>query len=114
MCDISILSGDDSMTFPMMAVGGQGVISVASNIVPDRVSAMVSKAAAGEYEEARKLHYELWPLFKGLFMETNPIPVKTALEMMGRISGTLRLPMSALEEENRGRLEALLKQTGLV
>jgi 4-hydroxy-tetrahydrodipicolinate synthase len=114
ICDIEILSGDDSMTFPMMAVGAQGVISVASNVAPDMVAGMVKAALTGDYNTAREEHYKLWSLFKGLFIETNPIPVKAALHLMGKINGKMRLPMSEISEGNREKVKAILKGVGLV
>jgi 4-hydroxy-tetrahydrodipicolinate synthase len=114
LSDIQILSGDDSMTFPMIAVGGQGVISVASNVAPAAVTAMVKAANAGDFPAARRMHYALWDLFKGLFIETNPIPVKTALELMGRAPARLRLPLSAIEDKNLVKLQAMLKAAKLI
>lgn len=114
LCDIAILSGDDSMTFPMIAVGAQGVISVASNVAPDKVCEMVRLANEGSIGQARKKHYELWGLFKGLFIETNPIPVKAALAMMGKIREVLRLPLSEMSESNKGKLKDILQQLGIV
>jgi len=114
LCDIDILSGDDSMTFPMIAVGGQGVISVASNVAPARVGAMVNAALEGDYARAREEHYALWDLFKGLFIETNPIPVKTALAMMGKIEEVFRLPLSEMGEANRRKIEEIMRRLGLL
>ena len=114
LCSIDILSGDDSMTFPMIAVGGQGVISVASNVVPERVSAMVSYAESGDFANGRKEHFALWDLFKGLFIETNPIPVKTALSLMGKAGGNLRLPLSEMEEANREKLRKILAEMNIL
>lgn len=109
LCDITILSGDDSLTLPLMSIGGKGVISVLSNIIPDRVKALTTAALAGDYATARRLHVELFPLFKGMFIETNPIPIKTAMAMAGRDTGELRLPMCELSEGNRAGLQKLLK-----
>ena len=114
LCGITILSGDDSLTVPLMSIGGKGVISVLSNLVPDRVKAMVDAAGAGDFATARQLHVALFPLFKGMFVETNPIPIKTAMAMCGHDSGQLRLPLCELAQENRGGLERLLKQHGLL
>jgi 4-hydroxy-tetrahydrodipicolinate synthase len=114
MCDIAILSGDDSMTFPMIAVGAQGVISVASNVTPDMVSKMVAAALDGDFDAARSQHYKLWKLFKGLFVETNPIPVKTALQLMGKINGKMRLPMSEISDGNREKVKAILADLELL
>ncbi len=114
LCDIDILSGDDSLTYPMISVGGQGVISVVSNVAPKEMSEMVGLALEGKYGEARTAHYRLWNLFKDMFIETNPIPVKAALEMMGLINGKLRLPLSEIEQSNREKLKKTLKDLSLV
>jgi 4-hydroxy-tetrahydrodipicolinate synthase len=95
-----ILSGDDGLTLPILSLGGRGVISVAANIVPDRMSIMVNAALAGDYETARKIHFEIAPLIRALFLETNPIPVKKAAELIGLASGHLRLPLAPLSEAN--------------
>lgn len=113
LCDITVISGDDSLTLPMMAVGGQGVISVAANIVPGAVSRMVHNALDGKWDEARKDHYELYSLFQMMFIETNPIPVKTALAMMGKVREEFRLPLCGLTAGNRVKLEELLGRYGL-
>lgn len=109
-CDIEVLSGDDSLTLPMMAVGAVGVISVASNVAPGPVSEMVHAALAGDWEKARKLHRRLHPLFADLFIETNPIPVKAALAMMGRIEEVYRLPLCEMTPVNRNQLERTLRE----
>jgi len=92
----TILSGDDSLTLPFMAVGAEGVISVASNVAPRQVADMVKVFAVGKTEAARQLHFQLYPIFKDLFIETNPIPVKAALAMMGQIAEEYRLPLVPL------------------
>lgn len=112
--DFSVLSGDDSMTFPMMAVGGEGVISVASNLVPAEVSEMVHRALEGDLEGSRKIHYRLLKLFNNLFLETNPIPVKTALRLMGKPAGFFRSPMCEMEESNLEILKSTLCDLGLI
>lgn len=109
-----VLSGDDAWAFPLMSLGGVGVISVASNEVPDRVSRLTRLMREGKHEEARKLHFELLPLFRANFYETNPIPVKAALAMMGLMEEVYRLPMVAMRPENRARLEEVLKAQGLL
>jgi 4-hydroxy-tetrahydrodipicolinate synthase len=109
---IAVLSGDDSLTLPLMAIGGRGVISVVSNLLPDHVKALTSAALAGDFAEARRRHHELFPLFKGMFVETNPIPIKTAMFLAGMDTGELRLPMCALSAANRAGLERLLKEHG--
>lgn len=112
--DFVVLSGDDSLTLPIMAVGGKGVVSVASNIVPDKVAEMVEYALNGDYENARKIHLELFPIFKILFIETNPIPVKTALSLMGFISPEWRLPLTGPSEENYEKIKKIIKEYGLI
>jgi 4-hydroxy-tetrahydrodipicolinate synthase len=109
-----VLAGDDAWTYPLMALGGVGVISVASNEIPDRVSKLTRLMLDGHYEEARKLHFELLPLFKANFYETNPGPVKAALAMMGMIEEVYRLPIVPMRPENRARLEQVLKAQGLL
>ena len=98
--DFDVISGDDGLTLAIMALGGKGVISVASNIAPGLVTKMVHHALDGEFADARKIHYQLLPLFKNLFVETNPIPVKTAMRMLGRPSGAFRLPLCEMEHAN--------------
>jgi len=110
----SVMSGDDAMTFPMMSLGGNGVISVASNVAPKEVCTMVHAALDGNWGEARKQHFRLLDLFNNLFVETNPIPVKTALRLMGRPSGTFRLPLCDMEPANLEILRRTLAQIGLI
>jgi len=112
-CDITVLSGDDSLTLPMMSVGGKGVVSVASNVIPAEVTQMTHAALAGDWDGAREIHYRLYPLFRDLFVETNPIPVKAALAMLGRIEEEYRLPMCAMSEGNRPTLLASMRAAGL-
>ena len=108
-CDIAIISGDDSMTLPLMSIGGVGVISVLSNLLPDRVRAVVQAAAAGDYGAARQRHLELFALCKGcLTLATNPVPIKAAMQIAGVDTGELRLPLTPLDDEPRARLERLL------
>ncbi|WP_461832740.1 4-hydroxy-tetrahydrodipicolinate synthase [Desulfothermus sp.] len=112
--DFLVLSGDDFITFPMLAIGGRGVISVVSNIVPDKVAGMCNAFFDGNIEDAKKLHYELAPLCRAMFFETNPIPVKTSLHLMGRMKLELRLPLCEMKPENREKLEKVLKDSGLI
>lgn len=112
--DIEILSGDDSLTLPMMAVGARGVVSVAGNVVPRGVSKMVDAFLMKELEEARKIHLELLDLFHVLFVETNPGPVKAALEMMGEGTGELRLPLVPVAEASRAKVRKVLVDLGLI
>jgi 4-hydroxy-tetrahydrodipicolinate synthase len=104
----AVLSGDDSLTLPFMAVGADGVISVASNVIPKEVARMVRAFANGELRLARKLHAKYYPLFKDLFIETSPAPVKAALAMLGQIQEELRLPLVPLNPASRGKLRATL------
>ena len=109
-----IMSGDDSLTLPFMSVGAQGVISVASNIIPREVSRMVNAFASGKIAEARKLHAKFYALFKDLFVETNPVPVKAALAMMGLIEEEYRLPLVPMSDRNKSTLRNTLKATGVL
>ena len=109
-----ILSGDDSLTLPFMAVGAQGVISVASNVIPREVSRMVRAFAKGELKQAAQLHARFYPIFKDLFVETNPVPVKAALAMLGIIQEEYRLPLVPLAQANRAKLTATLKGCGIL
>jgi 4-hydroxy-tetrahydrodipicolinate synthase len=111
---ITVLSGDDATAFPLFAVGARGVISVVSNVAPKQMSAMWDAAAAGDWKKARELHYRLLPLGEGLFVEANPIPVKTALAMMGRIAEEIRPPLYPLAPQYRDKLQAQLKELGLL
>lgn len=106
--NFSVLSGDDQLTLPVMSMGGTGTISVAGNVEPERTSRMVDLALDEDYEAARELHRELGPLFRTLFVETNPIPVKEALAIRGHMSATMRSPLSRMEEENLARLRTVL------
>ena len=109
-CDIAIISGDDSMTLPLMSVGGVGVISVLSNLLPEKVKAVVDAAAAGDFATAKQRHLELFGLCKGcLTLATNPIPIKAAMQIAGTDTGEVRLPLTELEDEGRVKLKALLK-----
>ena len=111
---ITVLSGDDALTLPMLAVGAKGVITVTANIVPKDMAGMVDAWTAGDLEKARQLHYKLYPLFTALFYETNPIPVKEALAMMGKIDGELRLPLFPMAPDTREKLARALKDYGLI
>ena len=109
-----ILSGDDSLTLPFMAVGAQGVISVVSNVIPRQIAQMVKACAAGKTGAALKLHQQYYPLFKDLFIETNPVPVKAALAMLGQIEEEYRLPLVPLSAKNREVLRGTMKAVGLL
>ena len=112
--DFNVLSGDDNLSYPLMALGGKGVVSVASNIIPDRMKELTQAALQAKWDRARKLHYELLPLFKAIFLETNPIPIKTAMAMKGVIEEAFRLPMCPMSPENRSTLSAVLKQLAIL
>lgn len=112
--DFIVLSGDDNMTLPLIGLGGKGVVSVLSNLLPGKMVKMVSSALKGEWDEARKLHYELMPLFKAEFIETNPIPIKAMMAMKGMINEIYRLPMCSLSEENRKKAEQVMKDAGIL
>ncbi len=109
---LTLLSGDDALTFPMMAMGATGVISVASNVVPKAVRELVDACAARELDKARELHASLLPLFSAVFVETNPVPAKAALAMMGKIKEHVRLPLTTLAEKSRETLRKALKDFG--
>ncbi len=111
---VAVLSGDDATAFPLFALGARGVISVVSNVAPAQMSAMWDAAAAGDWKKARELHYRLLPLGEGLFVEANPIPVKTALAMMGRIAEEIRPPLYPLAPQYRDKLRGELQQLGLL
>jgi 4-hydroxy-tetrahydrodipicolinate synthase len=111
---VAVLSGDDATAFPLFALGGRGVISVVSNVAPALMSAMWDAAAAGDWNKARQLHYRLLPLGEGLFVEANPIPVKAALAMMGRMTEEIRPPLYPLAEQYRAKLRGQLDDLGLL
>jgi len=112
--DFAVLSGDDNLVYPIMTLGGTGVISVASNLVPDRMAAFVGALLKGDFASARRMHYELLPLFRAIFVETNPIPIKAALAMKGMIAENYRLPMCPLAAKSRERLTGVLRDLRLV
>ncbi len=112
--DFIVLSGDDSMTLPIISIGGKGVVSVASNIVPKEISQMVKYALNNEWENARQIHLNLFNLFKMLFIETNPIPVKTCLSLMNMINMEWRMPLTAPSEENKQKIQKILKSYKLI
>jgi len=107
--DFAVLSGDDSLTLPLLSLGGTGVISVVGNIAPAAMSELVRSFRAGDMARARQLHYQLFDLCRAMFIETNPIPVKTAAGILGLCGGELRLPMCSLSDGNRQKLEAALQ-----
>ena len=111
---ITVLSGDDFTTLPLLALGGKGVISVSANVAPRLVSDMCLFWEKGKLDEARKVHYRLEPLNASMFIETNPIPVKTALAMMGKIREEFRLPLCEMASANKEKLGKVLKDLNLV
>ncbi len=111
---IDILSGDDFITFPLLACGGSGVISVTANIMPKEIAAMIDAFEAGNMEEARRLHLSLMKIHNAMFIETNPVPVKTALGLMGKCSGEVRLPLAPMSEANTEKLAGVMKEYGLI
>ena len=110
----TILSGDDALTLPFMAVGAEGVISVASNIIPRQIAKMVNSFATGKASAALKLHQNYYPLFKDLFIETNPVPTKAALAMLGKCSEVYRLPLCKMSVGNRAQLAKTLEVCGVL
>ena len=114
LCDINVMSGDDSLTLPMMSVGAAGVVSVAANVAPRLVSDLCKAANAGDFARAKELHYKLLPLATALFIESNPLPVKAALTKMGMIKNILRLPLVPMTDESALRIEPALKGLGLI
>jgi len=110
----AVLAGDDSFTLPLLALGGRGVISTTANVAPREMVALVGAFRAGDLERAREVHYQLLPLFDALFCETNPIPVKAALGMLGRVGPEIRLPLTPLSDAGRVRVEKALARTGLL
>ena len=113
--DLTVLSGDDSLTLPLMAVGGSGVISVVANIVPKDMLSLVAAFNAGKIAEAQEWHHKLFPLCRDMLgLSTNPIPIKAAMKMLGRDTGQLRLPMTALSKDEEGSLRKTLTKYGLL
>ena len=111
-CDLTVLSGDDSLTLPMMSVGAAGIISVASNLIPAELTEMVDLALKGDFQSAAKLHHKYYRLFVNLFIESNPIPVKAAMEMMGMMKAEYRLPLCEMTAAHLETLTATLKKCG--
>lgn len=109
-----VLSGDDALTLPLLAVGGKGIISVVGNIIPKDVKAMIAAFNGGDIKKARELNNKMLPLVKAMFIETNPIPVKAAMAVMGMIDGEIRLPMTKLEGDNLKKLKEELTSYGLI
>ena len=112
--DFILLSGDDTLTLPILGIGGVGVISVLANIIPHDIAQVIELFNKGKISEARKLHYKILPLAKAMFVETNPIPIKKAVELLGLCSGEVRLPLCEMAEENVRKLKAAMKEYGLL
>jgi 4-hydroxy-tetrahydrodipicolinate synthase len=114
LCDIAILSGNDSLNLPLLSVGAMGAISVVANVIPKQVSDMIDFFLAGNTREAERIHKRIFPLVKALFIETNPIPVKAALEMMGMIGGEIRMPLTPLSDKTASILRAEMEKLNLI
>ncbi|MBV9146789.1 MAG: 4-hydroxy-tetrahydrodipicolinate synthase [Acidobacteria bacterium] len=112
--DFIVLSGDDAITLPVISLGGQGIISVASNVIPAEIASMTQAALDGDWTKARRLHRKHLPLMQGLFLESNPMPVKCVLAMMGRIGENYRLPMVRVKADTRSKLERIASEIGLL
>lgn len=111
---IDVLSGDDFVTFPLMACGGVGVISVTANIMPKEIASMIDAFTSGDLEKARQCHLRLLKINNAMFIETNPAPVKTALALMGKCDDEMRLPLAPMSEANRNKLAAIMKEYNLI
>ena len=111
---ITVLSGDDFTTFPLLCVGGMGVISVVSNVAPADMAGMCNAFFEGDLAKARALHYKMWPLMEAMFFETNPTPAKTALKMMGKITGEVRQPLCLMSAANEEKLRQVMQKYGLI
>jgi len=109
----TVLSGDDAMTLPLMSLGGDGVVSVIANLVPGKVKALTKACLEGNFEEGRKIHFELLPLMRAAFIETNPVPIKKAMSWAGLPSGPARLPLGKMESKNEAPLRAAVEKLGI-
>ncbi len=112
--DITVISGDDALTLPLLSVGARGVISVVANIIPNLMSRLVHSYLNGDIEDAQQIHYQIYDLAQSLFIETNPIPVKTALSLMGMVREEFRLPLCTMEKANKAKLKSMLTKHGLI
>ena len=112
--DFIVLSGDDFTAFPLMCIGGRGVISVIANVVPGDMAGMCNAFFAGDYAKAKALHYKMFPLMEAMFFETNPVPAKTALKLLGKLNGEVRLPLCAMSAANEDRLRQVMVNYGLI
>ena len=111
---ITLISGDDFTVLPLLAIGGMGVISVVSNVAPQDMAGMCAAFFKGDLKTAQQLHYKMWPLMEAMFYETNPTPAKTALKMMGKITGEVRQPLCPMSPANEDKLRQVLKKYGLI
>jgi 4-hydroxy-tetrahydrodipicolinate synthase len=111
---VAVLSGDDGLTLPLLAIGGKGVISVAANVAPREMAELVAAGLRGDFAEGRRIHYRLLPFFKALYAETNPIGIKAAAALLGLAGPEIRLPMTPMEPANLAKLEAAMKTAGLL
>jgi 4-hydroxy-tetrahydrodipicolinate synthase len=114
LCDIIVLSGDDSLTLPLMSIGAKGVISVASNLLPDQIKAMTHLALHGKFHEAAAIHHRLFPLVRSLFLDGNPMGIKHAMRVAGKDTGELRLPLWEASDATKQLIEKLMKKLDLV
>ncbi len=112
--NFEVISGDDFLTLPMMSIGGTGVISVTANVAPDLIAKQYDEIVSGNYKEASDLHHKLFKLHEAMFYETNPIPVKTAVNLMGLIEEEFRLPLCKMSDNNKDRLKTVLKEMNLI
>ncbi|TFG63614.1 MAG: 4-hydroxy-tetrahydrodipicolinate synthase, partial [Spirochaetales bacterium] len=112
--DFTVVSGDDNLAFPLTALGGKGVISVASNLIPKQMMKLVALALNGDMAEARDLHYSLLPFFRGIFIETNPIPIKYAMSLKGMFTESYRLPMCSMDDEKKSLLRGIMADMKLL
>ncbi|NQT32507.1 MAG: 4-hydroxy-tetrahydrodipicolinate synthase, partial [Candidatus Omnitrophica bacterium] len=114
LCDITVMSGDDGLTLPFMAVGAKGVVSVAANVIPGKVHEMTQSYLDGDHDNSRKVHYEILEFCGAMFIETNPLPVKTTLNLMGMVNKEWRLPLCEMEAANEEKLKKVLKKYKLI
>ncbi len=110
---LAVLSGDDSLTLPLVAMGAAGAISAVSNVIPNEMSELTNAALAGRWDDARAIHYRVLPLIRACFLESNPIPIKAAVAMLGGCENSVRLPLRQMSEGPRAELEAVMKSLGL-
>ncbi len=113
LCDITVISGDDSLTLPLMSIGAKGVISVASNLIPTKIKALTQFALTGNYASAKEVHLELFPFIKSLFIDGNPAGIKHAMKVAGLDSGEMRLPLWEAGESTKATIEQLAAKLGI-